>query len=217
MTKSQEYYRKHRKQILKQKKVYYIKNKIAIAKAKRKRRLKNRAKTRRLAHAVYIRSRSKQLAYKRIYRKKNKKKLRIVMRVYYQANRKSLIKKQTIRERKRLRTDLQLRLSKNLRRRINLAIKNNQKKGSAVKDLGCTIEFFKKYIEVKFYDKMTWGNYGSYWVIDHIKELWEFDLIKRSEFLKAVNYKNMQPLTKPDHIKKTIKNRLKRQRNKNAK
>lgn len=59
---------------------------------------------------------------------------------------------------------------------------------------------------------MSWSNYGTYWEIDHIKELWEFDLSKRKQFLKAVNYKNLQPLTIPDHKKKTSKGATKRRK-----
>ena len=52
--------------------------------------------------------------------------------------------------------------------RLISAIKGNFKSGSAVKDLGCSIDFLKQYLEVKFYGKMSWDNYGIHWVIDHI-------------------------------------------------
>jgi 5-methylcytosine-specific restriction endonuclease McrA len=52
---------------------------------------------------------------------------------------------------------------------------------------------------------MTWDNYGSYWVIDHVVPLSEFDLTKRAQILKACNYTNLQPLTKPDHYRKTAR------------
>src|SRR5579864_2418006 len=102
-------------------------------------------------------------------------------------------------------TDIQYRIAKNLRRRLKLALEGNFKTGSAIKDLGCTIEFLTAYLQNKFYGKMTWDNYGTYWEIDHVNALWKFDLTKREEFLMAVNFTNLQPLTKPDHQKKTIK------------
>jgi len=104
-------------------------------------------------------------------------------------------------------TDINFRLACNLRNRIRGVIKGNQKPGSSVKDLGCTIEFFKQYIENKFYSDMTWDNWGLLWEIDHIEELHTFDLTIRSEFLRACHYTNLQPLTIKDHQKKTIKNR----------
>lgn len=104
--------------------------------------------------------------------------------------------------------DTGFRLCHNLRTRLNHAVKNNFKGGSAIKDLGCTLEFFKKYLESKFYGDMTWDNYGSYWEIDHIKELHTFDLTDPIQLEQAVHYTNLQPLTINDHQKKTAINRL---------
>ena len=67
----------------------------------------------------------------------------------------------------------------------------------------------KPYIESKFYGDMTWDNWGTVWELDHIVALHLFDLTNRKQFLKAINYKNLQPLTKSDHLKKTLKERLK--------
>jgi hypothetical protein len=105
----------------------------------------------------------------------------------------------------RMKEDPLFRLIQRLRVRLYKAIRYNYKAGSAIKDLGCSITFLKQYLEDKFYDKMSWDNYGTYWEIDHIKALWKFSLADRRQFLKAVNYKNLQPLTVPDHKKKTTK------------
>lgn len=87
----------------------------------------------------------------------------------------------------------QIRLAHNLRHRINKALKGNFKKGSAVRDLGCSIPDFKKYLEAKFHPGMTWENYGE-WHIDHIRPLASFDLSDQIQFLMACNFKNLQPL-----------------------
>lgn len=102
-------------------------------------------------------------------------------------------------------TNMNHKLQVHLRSRIRLAIRNNQKTGSAVKDLGCTIEFLKQYITKKFYGKMTWKNWGTVWELDHVKPLKDFNLTDRQQFLKAVHYTNLQPLTIEDHRKKTNK------------
>ena len=87
------------------------------------------------------------------------------------------------------------KLRGNLRNRLNRALKNNYKAGSAVSDLGCSIPELKKYLESKFQPNMTWSNHSKIgWHIDHIKPLSKFNLSNREELLKAVHYSNLQPL-----------------------
>lgn len=98
------------------------------------------------------------------------------------------------------------RLKHNLRSRINHAIKSNFKTGSAIDDLGCSIEFLKKYLENQFTHGMSWDNYGKTgWSIDHIKPLDSFDLTDRAQYLIASNYKNLQPLWATENSKKRNK------------
>ena len=103
----------------------------------------------------------------------------------------------------KLKNDINYRLACNLRSRLNYAIRNNQKIGSAVKDLGCSIDVFKGYFETLFTPGMNWDNYGiNGWHIDHIKPLALFDLTDREQFLKAVHYSNLQPMWAEDNLKK---------------
>ena len=101
----------------------------------------------------------------------------------------------------RKQTDVNFRLRVNLRRRVNAAVKRNQRAGSAVKDLGCTIPEFKLYIESKFSSGMTWENYGK-WHLDHIIALCKFDLSIREQFLAGTHYTNYQPLWGKDNCRK---------------
>ena len=48
-----------------------------------------------------------------------------------------------------------------LRGRLSSAIKNNQKAGSAVSDLGCTIDELKSQLESQFTEGMSWDNHGE--------------------------------------------------------
>lgn len=80
-----------------------------------------------------------------------------------------------------------------LRDRIRKAVKHGYRAGSAVKDLGCSIEEFREYIAAQFQLGMTWGNWGE-WHLDHIKPLASFDLSDRHQFLQACHYTNYQPL-----------------------
>lgn len=114
--------------------------------------------------------------------------------------------------RNKRKTDINYRLSDNLRSRQRAAIKGMLKVGSAVRDLGCTMDEFVKYIEAKFYDhpttgeKMTWGNH-SYegWHLDHTIPLCNFNLEDREEFLKAFHYTNLQPLWAMENFCKSKK------------
>jgi hypothetical protein len=120
-------------------------------------------------------------------------------------------KKRTKHASKQYKNDIQYKLSMILRLRINKAIKYNQKSGSAVRDLGCSIDDLKIHLEKQFYMSkrkkvMTWDNLSKNgWNIDHIKPLCSFDLTDRAQFLEACHYTNLQPLWVEDHYIKSAK------------
>lgn len=136
--------------------------------------------------------------------------------VYYHANRQNILKKKRLyyknnknkeNERQKLyrKKNINARLAFNLRIRINNALKFNYKRGSAIRDLGCSVEYLKTYLEKKFKKGMTWANYGygvEKWHIDHIIPLSKFKLTQRSEFLKACHYSNLQPLWQHENLSK---------------
>lgn len=106
------------------------------------------------------------------------------------------------------REDVNFRLSRQLRNRLNIALKNEYKLGSAVRDLGCSIDFLKIYIESLFLLGMNWKNQGrglGKWHLDHIIPLAAFDLSDRNQFLKACHYTNLQPLWEIDNLRKGSK------------
>jgi len=89
-------------------------------------------------------------------------------------------------------------------------IKRNQKSGSAIRDLGCSIDELKFYIEGQFQQGMTWDNWGvigtgKKWNIDHKIPLAFFDLTDRKQFLVACHYTNLQPLWALENIRKSNK------------
>jgi len=67
--------------------------------------------------------------------------------------------------------------------------------------LGCSIEFFKVYIEEKFIDDMSWDNYGTNWDIDHKIPL--ATAITEEDVLKLNHYTNLQPLD--SYINRNVK------------
>jgi hypothetical protein len=106
-------------------------------------------------------------------------------------------------QRHKLRTDENFKLALYLRTRPWQAIKGIRKAGSFVRDLGCSIEEVRIYIEQKFSGRMSWKNWGSYWELDHVKPLAMFDLTNRRQFLRACHYTNLQPLSIKEHRRKT--------------
>lgn len=149
-------------------------------------------------------SKKLQKEYQILYRIQNKEKLNKYHLEHYYKNKKELNDKATIYVRNKRRNDIQYKLKASLRRRLNNALKRNQKSGSAVKDLGCSIEFLKQYLKSKFQSGMTWDNHGK-WHIDHIIPLSNFNLSNRKELLNACHYTNLQPLWAIDNYKKNDK------------
>jgi hypothetical protein len=134
------------------------------------------------------------------YRIDNKEHKKIYYKQYRIANKDSIKRY----KQNRRKTNIQFKLATNLRTRLYSAIRSHQKVGSAVKDLGCTIDEFKEYIESKFQSGMSWANWGrDGWHIDHIKPLSSFDLTNRQQFLEACHYTNLQPLWAEDNLSKS--------------
>jgi hypothetical protein len=143
---------------------------------------------------------------RREYTKKNRDLMEATRKAWVVANRETIRRN----ERERRKTDIQYRikgsLRAGLRTRMKRGFKNGFKGGSAVKDLGCSMEDLKKYLESRFQPGMSWKNYGNgknQWSIDHIIPLASVDLTDRESFLKVCNYTNLQPLWFEDHVEKT--------------
>ncbi len=107
----------------------------------------------------------------------------------------------------RRRVDEDYRLRQLLSSKLNRAIHRSQRGGAFIKDLGCSIEFLKAYIEAKFAAGMSWENWGVIWQIDHIRPCRSFDLTDGAQYLQACHYTNLQPLTLAAHKAKTDQER----------
>jgi Fe2+ transport system protein B len=132
------------------------------------------------------------------YRKKHSEKVKKYITAH------KIEKNQHNNQRKKI--DINYRLACCLRTRLWNAIKYNQKIGSAVQDLGCSVPELKTYLESKFQEGMTWENWSrTGWHIDHIIPLDSFNLQNREEFLKACHYTNLQPMWAEKNISKRNK------------
>jgi hypothetical protein len=138
------------------------------------------------------------------YEKRNAIKIAKRKRKYYKLNHKKIQKVHTQYMKKIRKINLTLRLTENLRRRINTLIRQNYKSQETLILLGCSVEFLKLYLASKFTTGMSWKNYGK-WHIDHIKPCASFDLRKPNEQKKCFHYTNLQPLWAKDNLRKKDK------------
>jgi len=105
---------------------------------------------------------------------------------------------------KRKKVDPIFALSINIRNRIRAVLKyknigNLSKKTEEI--IGCGPADFKKHIESKFTDGMSWDNHGNTgWHLDHIIPLSSAKTIE--EVIKLNHYTNLQPLWATDNLKK---------------
>lgn len=161
----------------------------------------NKEKIREYMRGYRIRNKERLLAQARAYKKRyygaNPELKAVADRKYRKKYKDELLAKRKT----KLRTNINFRLACNLRNRFKTALRSGYKNGSAVKDLGCSIEEFRLYIASKFTTGMSWDNYGE-WHLDHIKPLSSFDLTQRTEILKACHYTNIQPLWRFDNLSK---------------
>lgn len=101
----------------------------------------------------------------------------------------------------RRKNDPSYALPRRLRQRMRIALVKGYKTGSAVKELGCSIDFFREYLEGLWTEGMSWENMGE-WHLDHIQPLDSFDLMDEAQFKEACHYTNIQPLWAADNIRK---------------
>lgn len=203
------YYVENKEDVNKKSKLYRDNNKEAIKIQKKMARVRDKEKIKEQKRQSYLRNidsirlKAKQ---KRILKNNDKVCLTKEEQKIISKNKKREYGKIYSKNRKKL--NVSFKLATNLRTRVSQLIKKN-KCGSAVSDLGCSVDELKIYLENLFYfdnktgEIMTWDNYGYYgWHIDHIIPLSSFDLTNREQFLKACHYTNLQPLWWQDNLSK---------------
>ena len=203
-----------RKEYLKE---YRIKNKERLNQYSKEYREKNKEKIkeyteknkeRRKEYRMKNKERFKQ--YNKEYNEKNKEKLKENRiknkewrKEYLLKNKERIARLQKELIAKYRKTNIQYKLKDRLRSRLHHALKGNIKNGSAVRDLGCTLEELKIHLENQFEEGMTWDNWKKDgWHIDHIKPLNSFDLTDPVQLKEACHYTNLQPLWAHDNISK---------------
>lgn len=215
---NQKYKQENKEKIKLQKQEYYklnkdrINNRIKIYTENNKEIVKNRKKKYELENKEIIKERRKKKREEnKDYYNKKKRESYYRNKDKISARRKELRKTDRSKKwwkeyTKKLRKIPQYRILFALRCRVNDALQNNRKFGHSIDLLGCSIDFYKKYLESKFQSGMTWENYGrDGWHIDHIIPCASFDLTIEENQRKCFHYTNTQPMWALENISKGAK------------
>lgn len=137
---------------------------------------------------------------KKRWTEENAEKLKEYQKHYKKKNQKRLSEL----EQKRKQSDPVYRIICNIRSRVSDLCKSmsEERNVSTTKSIGLNRDDFRKYIESKFQEGMTWQNYGD-WHIDHIKPL--STATTEEEVMELNHYTNLQPLWATDNLKKSNK------------
>ena len=108
---------------------------------------------------------------------------------YYLENRKQINTRMNECFKNRIKTDVNLRLIRNTRRRVHHALNGKTKSSHTKEILGIDIDLYRKWLEFQFTPEMNWSNIE----VDHVKPICMFDVTKDEELKEAFNWKNTQP------------------------
>ncbi len=108
------------------------------------------------------------------------------------------------REKSRRATDPNFKLAKNSKWRIIKALRQSRvnKTNTTSELLGCSVPFFRSWLESQWARGMNWGNWGTVWHIDHVCPLASFDLTDPHQQKRAFHYSNQRPLPAKDNLEK---------------
>lgn len=220
-----EYMKKHREKnkekIRESKKEYNEKNKETIQLKRSTFRKENKLRLSVVNKEYYENNKDDIKLYKKQYNYENKHDISLKKKLYYEENKKDFLKKSSeyyfqhkndpefknkrnnqVKERKK--RDVNFKISGNCRTLIykSLVSKNITKNEKSIELMGCSKDFFMKWIEWSFDSHMNLGNYGIYWEIDHVNPVSSFDLTLKCQRLLCFNWKNCRPLQKEENQKK---------------
>ncbi len=153
-----------------------------------------------------INNRDKVIQSYRDYRKNNPERLKESRKKYKENNKEKITEYRTYYSNKRRKESDIVRMSENIRRRVNSILKTKgfYKRNKTFDILGCSPTQLKEHLESMFSDGMTWENYGLYgWHIDHIIPV--SSAKSEDELYKLCHYTNLQPLWCKDNLSKGSK------------
>lgn len=124
---------------------------------------------------------------------------------YYEKNKEKYNKQIVEYQKKKIKTDSIFHFYKQMRCKIYIVMKMRkiEKDKRTLEYIGCTTEFFQKWMEFQLYDGMTLENYGKIWHVDHTKPIASFDLTKDDQCKECFSWKNCRPFLAHKNIQKS--------------
>jgi hypothetical protein len=120
---------------------------------------------------------------------------------------KSVAKELYQKKKHKLATNIQYKLSENIRARLRILLGNIKiKKPKTEKLIDCNLDDFTKHLNKLFYKDISFDNYGTTWHLDHIIPCDWFNLTEIDQLKACTHYTNLQPLLINDNSVKS--NRL---------
>jgi hypothetical protein len=142
------------------------------------------------------RNRQRGISNSRAWYQTNKERCKFNNKQWESNNYDKLTKARRIRN-KRFRSKARGKLSRNISFSMWNALKHGSKRGIHWEGLvDYTVEQLKQHLEKLFTPGMSWGNYGTYWHIDHVIPIaaFNFEIPGDIDFEKCWSLKNLQPL-----------------------
>jgi hypothetical protein len=142
---------------------------------------------------------------RKLHYQQNKEKALAQGATWYKKNKEKRIKKSNAYTKARRSRDVSFRISHILRARLYNALRSKHKTGSAVQDLGCSVQEL-----LQMFDEQCLARYGERYSealpgkyhIDHIRPLASFDLMDPAQLRIAVHFSNLQILEAKENLQK---------------
>jgi hypothetical protein len=103
----------------------------------------------------------------------------------------------------RYKTNVNYNVKSRLAARIRQCMYNSDfTKHRTMEHVGCTVDFFRKWIESLFTNGMSWNNMGK-WHFDHIRPCDSYDFNNLAHVSECFNWSNIRPLMGCENIRKS--------------
>lgn len=190
-----DYYKRNIDRVKKANKESYLKHKGSRLAQSLDWAKKNREKSNAIKQAWKKRNRDKYLAQQRAYARTRTDEMRENLKAWRKQNNEKFRQKTNVARRNRFKSDPKYRAECNWRvKSLSYIFNISDRKSCLLPVFGCAPSVWRAHIEKQFSEEMKWSNHGIVWHIDHIQQLWTFDLSQFDQVKKAMHYTNTRPL-----------------------